>query len=146
MEQTLMKKWEERLFLYRDPKGCALYIDYPDGRMIRVANRPAESMLYVNIVSPAWTELQEQVGKSAQFGLFFRRGSMRVGQIALGQIIEQAGKYGYGGSNIGTDVLIDLAHEGSMEIEPYVDEKRLPTLTFDLTGIAPAIEELSYCS
>jgi hypothetical protein len=146
IEQSLVKQWGERFYLYRDAKGCALYIDYPDGRMIRLANRPSENMVYVNVVGPAWTELRPDLGKSASFTLFFKRGSMRFGQVALGQVIEDAdGRFGYGGSNLGPDILVDIAHEGIMEIEPHVDEKPRPVLSFDLTGVAPAALALSVC-
>lgn len=105
-------------------------------------------MVYVNLVSPSWTDLKSQVGKKAQLALFFKRGSMRIGQVALGQVIgnDEDGRYGYGGSQLGQHILIDMAHEGTMEVEPTIDGKQLPILTFDLTGAAPAISELEHCS
>jgi hypothetical protein len=144
--QTLMNEWDDRYYLYRDATGCVLYMEFDQGTMIRIASRPAENVLYVNITSDAFADLSSQVGSKADFGLYFKRGEMSFGYVARGQIIKGVdGRFGYGGTAVPPEMLIDLAHEGKLTVKPNIGTETKGTYLFDITGVAPAAHALGNC-
>ena len=129
-------------FVYRETTSCALYADYPEDTMLRVAYRPSSKTVFFAVVGPKWARrVKEGEAHTVRIGLTDRPG-WAIGLPVLGfrQPSPDDGRIGVSGGH-SIELLRRLQASQTVSVTLLGEEvERLP-----INGIRPAIEKLIAC-